>query len=142
MKKNQKNGVLIPHSFECGYKNVEVWYDSEMVHKEGHSVGLATLGTHDIYLATPIENQINEETMLQTFWHEACHTIIHSLGEFELTYNERFIDSLASHITQVLLTSKGDLLDTWKQDLKKAAKKEAKKAAKKKSRPKTKSVNE
>lgn len=138
MKKKLKNNIKIPHTFECGYKNIDVWYDSEMIYKEGHSVGLATLGTHEVYLATPIENQINEETMLHTFWHETCHTILHSMGEFELTYNERFVDSLAAHITQVLLTSKGDLIQTWKDDLAK----EAKKAAKKKNRPTTKSANE
>ena len=137
-QKHTKNGGFmkhnkfeIPTTFNLGFRNIDVWYDPQQIYGKTAPVGLNNLGTGDIYLQTPVKDKLDEETIYQTFFHELCHGILYSMGEQELTHNERFVDGFAHLLTQFELTKKGDLLKTWKNDLEKEANKKAKKEAKK-----------
>lgn len=131
MKKNKKNNLLIPTTFESGGFTIEVYYDPKMIYKEKADIGLNCLGSQEIYVQPPVKDRISEEVCQQAFLHELVHQLTWQMGRSDLCHDEVFVDGFAHGLFQFMKTAKGDLLSTWQNDLEKEAKKETKKKAKK-----------
>ena len=108
----------IPTNFSLGFRKYQVWYDNEQIHGEEKTVGTVSLGTGDMYLQTPVKDQLDELAINQAFFHELVHGILYSMGESELVHNERFVDAMAHMLLQYELTKEGNLLKIWKNDIK------------------------
>lgn len=46
----------------------------------------------------------SESSKLNTFWHEVVHAILDTMGENELSRNEKFVCSFASFLTDCICT--------------------------------------
>lgn len=61
--------------------------------------GTASMYKEQIILSNPTES-ITENTIVETFYHEVLHVILHKLGYDELTTNEQFVDQVATCLNQ------------------------------------------
>lgn len=50
--------------------------------------------------------EITKETVIETFFHELMHIVLDSLGEEQLSENERFVNMLGKAMLEVYLSSR------------------------------------
>ena len=117
----KRNKFKIPTNFDLGFRNVQVWYDTEQIYRKAATVGTLSLSTGNMYLQTPVKDKVDELAINQAFFRELVHAILHSMGEAELCHNERFVDGFAHLLLQYELTKEGNLLKIWKNDITKNA---------------------
>lgn len=118
------NEFKIPTTFDCGFRKVQVYYDENQIYGKSKAMGLNALGIGEIFLQTPVKDNIDDKAVLHCFYHELTHSILHSMGQVDLCSDEVFVDSFAHLFTQFMLSQKGDLLGVWEKAV---AKKKAKK---------------
>jgi hypothetical protein len=113
-----------------GAFRIQVFYDENMSSSEKPEIGLNCLGNQEIYIQPPIEDQISEGVVMQTFLHELVHQVFWQLNRTELCHDEVLVDSMSHSLFQFMETARGDLLGCWRKDEARKAKKKVNKEPK------------
>ena len=93
--------VKIPKSFQVGGQDMEV----RMVERcEKNYEGLCYLGAGYIEIADTIDrgDKQSEGSKRNTFFHELIHSILDTMGETELSANEKFVNCFAGFLTEAM----------------------------------------
>lgn len=94
------NTIRIPKSFQIFGKTYTVEYDNKL-RRNIDAVGSCCPRQNKIVLEP---DQIKQR-LEHCFIHEAVHAILSELNEDELYHNEKFVDTFAAALHQVLQTS-------------------------------------
>ena len=93
--------VKIPKEFHVGGKKMEV---RDVARCDDNSLGTAFLagGYVEIANACNKEDSVSEGCKINTFYHELTHAILDTMGEKELSQNEKFVCSFSSFLTEAM----------------------------------------
>lgn len=93
-----------PSAYYVGGQRIEV---SFVDHLPNDNLGTSSVCCGEIKIA----NKVNEgrdqspSSKLNTFWHEAVHTILDTMQENELSANEKFVGVFSSMLCEVINSS-------------------------------------
>lgn len=92
----------IPTKFNVGGQEINV----RIIDTTPNAVlGESTLWNGDISIANIYKGiEQSPSSKLSTFYHELTHIILDSMGEFELSQNEKFVNSFSGFLTQAIRT--------------------------------------
>ena len=96
--------MKIPTEFRIIDTRYEVVYSPDLAEISG-CLGQARYHEQRVYLQTPTKYYHKSE-IEQVFWHEVLHCIFKKLGYEELRDDEKFVDTVASCLNQILSTMK------------------------------------
>ena len=76
----------------------------EIVHRcEGDVLGLCNSAEGQILIANTFDGKPQSETSkINTYWHEVVHCILDTMGEKELSENEKFVSCFGSFLTEAM----------------------------------------
>lgn len=90
----------IPTKFKLFGTTYNVVWDNKRMNDRGE-YGLFDYSTTTITLSTTEgTNELSEDRMLDTFYHEKVHAILDEMHESELSQNEKFVDILGKLLRQ------------------------------------------
>ena len=96
----------IPKSLQVGGQDINVSFEDRL---DNDFVGLSSITGGFIKIARkPSGREQSESSILNTFVHECVHTILDSMGEFDLSKNEVFVSSFAGFATELIKSLKYD----------------------------------
>lgn len=95
----------IPEKFNVGGMTVEVDYVERC---DGNAVGIAKLCNGKIEIADIYNKDSvqSDSCKLNTFFHELTHCILDTMGENDLSSNEKFVCTFSSFLTEAIVTAK------------------------------------
>ena len=95
----------IPKSFTVGGQDIQV---KEVDLCEDCCVGNIILAQGEIQIAKYVTRGIeqSESSKLNTFLHELTHSILKTMGEYELNSNETFVCSFSGFLTEAVRSFK------------------------------------
>ena len=98
--------MKIKSEFLINGQTVKVIFDDEKMHKEG-ALGLCYSDQNKIYLSrTTIDDgkkiKLPADKIQSVYIHEVVHYILHTMGEVELSANEKFVETFSSLLHQFL----------------------------------------
>jgi len=97
--------MRIPKRFKIFGKTVEVIYDEQLRLKDDAS-GTASFRRNVVTLQPSSSHwPLAHESIEQTYFHEVTHIILRAICEPDLCDNEKFVDTFASALHQVLTTA-------------------------------------
>ena len=93
--------VKIPSSYEVGGTMIEV---RKVERCDDNVFGLAFLGAGYIEIANLVNkcDTQSEDSKRNTFYHELTHTILDTMGETDLSQNEKFVNTFAGFLTEAM----------------------------------------
>lgn len=92
--------MKIPSKIRIGGQDIDVMMKERLYNG---NLGTMCLGTGELLIAENFnEGQQSESSKFQTFIHEVIHGVLDSMGESELSQNERFVNSFASLLVDVI----------------------------------------
>lgn len=92
--------MKIPTSFSIGGQDININFVPAL---GTGSLGVCTLASGEIKIATTFgEYEQSESSIFNTFWHETVHAILDTMGETELTSNEKFVSCFAGFLCEAL----------------------------------------
>lgn len=92
--------MRIPKSFKLFATPIEVVFDNNRMQDMG-CYGLAEYSFSKITLADMYElKPLSHGKIMDTFYHEKVHMILDTMGEGELSRNEKFVDTFAKLLRQ------------------------------------------
>jgi hypothetical protein len=101
---------MIPKDFQIGGHKIKVSIkDIVKGHDNVEILGLSSLNENIINIAKSLNNGTTKlplTTLEHTYFHELVHIILMYMNEDELNNNEKFVDTFAGHLHQILKTSK------------------------------------
>lgn len=104
--------IEIPSKFTIGGQDLNVKFVPTI---DGGAVGQCNLIGGVIKLATNFgESVIPVTSVHNTFWHETVHAILDTMGETELTSNEKFVSCFAGFLCEALRSMEFDNYDETK----------------------------
>jgi hypothetical protein len=104
--------IEIPSKFTIGGQDLNVKFVPSI---DGGAVGQCNLIGGVIKLATNFgESEIPVTVLFNTFWHETVHAILDTMGETELTTNERFVSCFAGFLCEAFRSMEYDNYDETK----------------------------
>lgn len=90
--------MKIPNKIRVGGQELEVIHPQML---EDGNLGKCCLGNGYIKIAETFDGMKQSETSkLNTFWHEVVHAILDTMGEVELSRNEKFVCTFAGFLTE------------------------------------------
>lgn len=90
----------IPTKFNVGGQEINVRIKDTI---PDDILGKCTLWNGDISIANIYKGiEQSPSSKLNTFYHELTHAILDTMGEYELSANERFITTFASFLTEAI----------------------------------------
>lgn len=91
----------IPKSYKVGGQLIEV---RRVERCDNNTVGMSLLGAGYIELADKCNrcDNIPERMKVNTFYHELTHSILDTMGESELSGNEKFVSCFSSFLTEAM----------------------------------------
>jgi len=98
----------IPSSFQLGPHEITVTVVSEEEMRAVDPVvplGLWIRDSNQIYVQKTRKG-FCKSSQLHTFWHEFVHAMLDYVGEWELSANERLVDTCGAHLAQAHATFK------------------------------------
>lgn len=100
MQKNENLIMYIPDQIQVGGQDVKVEFVETI---EGGSLGECMLGSGYIKIANNAKGYSQTDTSkLNTFIHECVHAILDTMGESEMSSNEKFVNSFAGYATEII----------------------------------------
>ncbi|MGN1158038.1 MAG: hypothetical protein ACI4TK_17830 [Agathobacter sp.] len=93
-KQIQVGGVLID------IKEIEKFQDSALLGKCSLTQGVINIAN------TANGNKQSESSKYNTFIHECVHAILDTMGEYELSCNEKFVNSFAGFANEIIQSIK------------------------------------
>lgn len=92
--------ITLPKRIQVGGQDIEVKLVETI---EGGSLGECMTSSGYIKIANNGKGYTQSETSkLNTFVHECVHAILDTMGESEMSGNERFVNSFAGYATEIL----------------------------------------
>lgn len=92
--------MRIPKSFKLFATPIEVVFDNNRM-QDMECYGLAEYSFSKITLADAHElKPLSEGKIMDTFYHEKVHMILDTMGERDLSENEKFVDTFAKLLRQ------------------------------------------
>ena len=92
--------MLIPTHFYIGKKKYMIYIDNAECQE---ALGLFYESDREIYLADNYQGKKQSKIEIEkTLLHEITHALLTSMGKFELSQDEEFVDGLAIRLHQVL----------------------------------------
>lgn len=96
--------MKIPTSFSLGGQDININFVPAL---GTGSLGVCTLASGEIKIATTFgEYEQSESSIFNTFWHESIHAILDTMGETELSQNEKFVCSFTGFLCDILRSAK------------------------------------
>lgn len=95
------NYKKIPNEYQVGGQKIEV----HLVERcDDNSIGSCFLADGYIEIATKHSKDCcqSETSKINTFYHELTHSILRTMGEFELNDNEKFVCCFSSFLTEAM----------------------------------------
>lgn len=94
----------IPKSFTVGGQDIEVVTQHTI---DGDQLGEACLWNGTIKIAEIYKGCLqSESSKFNTFHHELIHLILDTMGEYELSANERFVNTFSGFLTEAIRSFK------------------------------------
>jgi hypothetical protein len=96
----------IPNKITIGGQSIDI----KIAHRcEDDKLGTCCVLSGDMVIANTVYGRQQSETSkINTFFHELTHAILDTMGERELSNNERFVCSFASFLTEAMLSAKNE----------------------------------
>lgn len=95
--------IKIPSKYRIGGQEVNIKFVDSI--KDSQDLGQLTLAAGEILIAENFngfkQSKSSEEN---TFIHELVHSILETMGELELSHNEKFVCCFASFLTEAIRT--------------------------------------
>lgn len=93
--------VTIPSSYRVGGQELVV---NHVDRCDGNVVGLCNLCEGRIEIAEFFnkDDRQSESSKRQTFWHEMTHSILDTMGEFNLSHNEKFVSCFSGFLADAM----------------------------------------
>ena len=92
---------IIPSKYTVGGQDVFIEY----VECDGEDYGNYTHCLGRLKICKKIGDTPQSDTSkLNTFFHELIHSVLRTMGEYELNNNEKFINSFAGFLTEAIRT--------------------------------------
>ena len=90
----------IPKSFTVGGQDIEVVIQNTI---DGDKLGEACLWNGTIKISEIYKGCLQtESSKFNTFHHELTHLILDTMGEYELSSNERFVSTFSGFLTEAI----------------------------------------
>lgn len=91
----------IPDRYQVGGTEIEV---RNVERCENNSIGRTYLCSGFVEIADVYDKdkKQSDSSKVNTFYHELTHTILGTMGEFELNDNEKFVNTFASFLTEAM----------------------------------------
>lgn len=90
----------IPSKIRIGGQDIDVMMKERLYND---NLGTICLGTGELLIAENFsEGQQSESSKFKIFIHEVIHGVLDAMGEWELSQNERFVNSFASLLVDVI----------------------------------------
>ena len=100
MQKNENLIMYIPDQIQVGGQDVKVEFVETI---EGGLLGECMISSGYLKIANNGKGYTQSNTSkLNTFVHECVHLILDTMGESELSGNERFVNSFAGYATEII----------------------------------------
>ena len=100
MNKNENLASYIPDHIQVGGQDVIIKFVETI---EGGSLGESMPSSGYIKIANNAKGYTQTDTSkLNTFVHECVHLILDTMGESEMSGNERFVNSFAGYATEII----------------------------------------
>lgn len=95
----------IPNSFNVGGVTIDI---NHVERCENNALGNCLLAASRIEIANLCnkDTKQSESNKLNTFFHELTHIILDTMGEHELSANEKFVSTFSSFLTESIITAK------------------------------------
>ena len=94
--------ITVPKSYSVGGQEVNVRYVNNYEH-----LGSVELFSGDLIIAETYQGNIQSETSKEnTFVHELVHSILDTMGEYDLSQNEKFVCCFAGFLLEALKSAK------------------------------------
>ena len=95
----------IPDEFNLGGSNIKV---NVVDRCDNNALGNCLLAASRIEIADLCnkDTKQSESNKLNTFFHELTHSILDTMGENELSTNEKFVSTFSSFLTEAITTAK------------------------------------
>lgn len=98
--------MKIPKQLQVGGQDINVSFEDRL---DNDYSGISNVAGGYIKIARkPYGTEQSESSILNTFVHECIHTILDSMGEFDLSKNEVFVSSFAGFATELIKSLKYD----------------------------------
>jgi len=113
MNKEQKTvictdslGEKIPKSFQLYATKIDIVYDNKLMNEKSQ-YGESRYSESKIVMSdTHNLDPLSKDKMLDTFYHEKVHMLLDTMGEHELSNNEKFVDTFGKLLRQSDVTAK------------------------------------
>lgn len=100
MQKNENLVMYIPDQIQVGGQDVKVEFVETI---EGGLLGECMISSGYLKIANNGKGYTQSNTSkLNTFVHECVHLILDTMGESEMSGNERFVNSFAGYATEII----------------------------------------
>lgn len=100
MQKNENLIMYIPDHIQVGGQDVKVEFVETI---EGGLLGECMISSGYLKIANNGKGYTQSNTSkLNTFIHECVHLILDTMGEGELSGNEKFVNSFAGYATEII----------------------------------------
>lgn len=100
----EKKTNKLPKKYVVGGQQMNI---KEVGQIEDGKLGNCCVAEGIINIAKQFGSQIQSHTSkLNTVWHEIVHSILDTMGETELSRNEKFVCTFSGFLTEVLTTLK------------------------------------
>lgn len=97
--------MKIPKSFKLFATTVNVVWDNRKLNSIG-AYGAHDYGKSEIILSTEEGvDELSEDLIKDTFYHERTHAILDAMNESELSNNEKFVDVFSKLLRQSIETA-------------------------------------
>lgn len=101
MKKEQKK---LPKQYNVGGQQMTIL---EVDRLEDNKLGTCCVAEGAVKIAKKFNDIIQSYASKQnTMWHEVVHSILDTMGEFDLSRDEKFVCTFSSFLTEVITTMK------------------------------------
>ena len=103
--------MYIPKRFKLLGQTINVEFNNTRT-DDMNALGMAKDSTNQIVLSSVHNvNQLPEESIEATFYHELTHQILYKMNEYELSKNEKFVGTFSGLLHQALKTFEYDQKD-------------------------------
>lgn len=94
------NKMKIPHKFKVGGQDVKVEYTNTIV---GDRLGECVLWNGKIRISETYKGEPQtDSSQFNTFYHELTHAILDTMGEYDLSANEKFVCSFSGFLSEAI----------------------------------------
>lgn len=102
--------IKIPNKFHVGGQCIDIQYPDRLDDKLGECCASAGY----IKIANTFRGEIQSESSKRnTFIHEMIHCILDTMGESDLSANEKFVSTFAGFLMEIILSAENSESSIW-----------------------------